>query len=160
MTAGTLRCGMLFGVLLVSGQAWSAGGGGGDSTPFAPADPVLERVAEASGRQDWARAAAILEQALARNPDNADYHNLYAYSLRKGANPDMDRVFRHYGEALRLDPDHRGAHEYVGEAYLMIGNLPKAKDHLAALDRICFLPCKEYSDLKREIADYENKQPR
>ena len=68
---------------------------------------------------------------IARNPSNADYHNLYAYSIRKGANPDMNLVFKHYNEALRLDPRHRGAHEYIGEAYLMVGNLPKAKEHLS-----------------------------
>lgn len=158
MTARMLRGGMLLGALLISGPAWSAGGG--DSGPALPADPVLERVGEASARQDWARAASILEEALARSPDKAEYHNLYAYSLRKGANPDMSRVFKHYQEALRLDPNHRGAHEYAGEAYLMVGNLPKAKEHLAALDRICFLPCKEYRDLKREIAEFEKKQPR
>ncbi len=63
--------------------------------------------------------------------------NLYAYSIRKGPNPDMQLVFKHYEEALRLDPKHRGAHEYIGEAYLMVGNPAKAKEHLAALDKLC-----------------------
>jgi tetratricopeptide (TPR) repeat protein len=125
-----------------------------------PPDPVLERVAEAHAQKDWGRAASILEQALASKPDNPDYHNLYAYSIRKSANPDMERVFKHYREALRLDPKHKGAHEYVGEAYLMVGDLAKAKEHLAALDRICFFPCDEYSDLKRDIAEYEAKHRR
>jgi len=150
--------------LLIAGALQLPGaarGAGGDAGPMGqPPDPVLESVAEASARQDWARAASILEKALARSPDNADYHNLYAYSIRKGSHPDMDRVFKHYGEALRIDPDHRGAHEYAGEAYLTVGNLAKAKEHLAALDRICFFGCKEYSDLKREVAEYEEKHPR
>jgi len=155
----TLRMLLIAGVLQLPGAAW--GDGGGDSwSSDQRADPVLQSVAEASARQDWARAASILEQALARSPDNADYHNLYAYSIRKGSHPDMEQVFKHYGEALRIDPDHRGAHEYVGEAYLAVGNLAKAKEHLAALDRICFFGCKQYSDLKREIAEYEEKHPR
>ena len=45
--------------------------------------------------------------AVAADPSNANYHNLYAYSLRKGANPDMSLVFKHYNEALRIDPKHR-----------------------------------------------------
>jgi cytochrome c-type biogenesis protein CcmH/NrfG len=132
-----------------------------DSSPpmrAAPRDPVLEQVAAATAKNDWSEAQAALRQALARNPDNADYHNLYAYSIRKGPNPDMSLVFKHYNEALRIDPDHRGAHEYLGEAYLMVGNLAKAKEHLSVLDKLCFFPCDEYSDLKKAIADYERKQ--
>ena len=128
-----------------------------DSAP-ATSDPVLEQAAAAGERKDWPAAQALLREALAKTPDNADYHNLYAYALRKGANPDMSLVFKHYNEALRLDPKHRGAHEYIGEAYLLVGNAAKAKEHLAQLDKLCFLPCSEYRDLKTAIADYERKR--
>jgi DNA-binding SARP family transcriptional activator len=80
---------------------------------------------------------------------------LYAYSTRKGANPDMTLVFKHYEEALRIDPKHRDAHEYIGEAYLMVNQPAKAKEHLAVLDKLCFLPCEEYTDLKKAVAQYE-----
>jgi tetratricopeptide (TPR) repeat protein len=128
------------------------------SASRAPRDPVLEQVASATAKKDWSEAQATLRQALARNPDNADYHNLYAYSIRKGPNPDMSLVFKHYNEALRINPDHRGAHEYLGEAYLMVGNVAKAKEHLALLDKLCFFSCDEYTELKKAIADYESKQ--
>ena len=95
---------------------------------------------------------------MASNPNNANYHNLYAYSIRKGANPDMNLVFKHYNEALRIDPQHRGAHEYIGEAYLMVGNVAKAKEHLSQLDKLCFFPCVEYTDLKKAIAEHEQKR--
>src|SRR5256885_11035645 len=62
--------------------------------------------------------------------------------------------FKHYSRALQLDPRHRGAHEYLGEAYLMIGNLAKAEEHLGALRRICLLPCAEYGDLEKKLAEY------
>ena len=52
-----------------------------------------------------------------------------------------DKAFQHYATALKMNPEHRGAHEYVGETYLAVGNLAKAKEHLAALDRICFFGC-------------------
>jgi tetratricopeptide (TPR) repeat protein len=104
---------------------------------------------------DWAGATDVLQKAVARDPGNADYHNLLAYSIRKGPNPSMDLVFKHYTEALRINPKHRGAHEYIGEAYLMVGNVGKAKEHLAALDKLCFLPCGEFRDLKREIERHE-----
>ena len=129
-----------------------------DSTPAVAADPVIDQVTEATARKDWPRARGILKDAVAANPGNADYHNLYAYSIRKGANPDMSLVFKHYNEALRIDPKHRGAHEYIGEAYLMVGNLPKAKEHLSALDKMCFFPCSEFTELKKAIAQYEAKK--
>ena len=125
--------------------------------PKEPKDPALEQARTAIGRQDWAGAQNVLRDAVARNPQSAEYHNLYAYSMRMGPNPAMDQVFRHYNEALRLDPKHRGAHEYIAEAYLMTGNLAKAKEHLAELDRLCTFGCEEYSKLKREVAAYEQQ---
>ena len=64
---------------------------------------------------------------------------------------------KHYHEALRIDPKHRGTQEYIGEAYLMTGNLSKAKEHLAAPDKIYFFGCTEYDMLKKAIASYEAK---
>ena len=60
----------------------------------------------------------------------------------------------------RTDPSHhRGAHEYIGVAYLLQGDLPKAKEHLAALDKICLVRCEEYEDLKKEIDAYREHSP-
>jgi len=42
----------------------------------------------------------------------------------------------------------------------MVGNLGMAKEHLAQLDRLCFIPCGEYSDPKKAVAQYEVKQAR
>jgi tetratricopeptide (TPR) repeat protein len=138
-----------------AGAASAAGDPGATVAPQAPKDPVLARVAAATSQKDWVGAQSILKDALEREPRNADYHNLYAYSIRKGANPDMSLVFKHYNEALSIEPKHREAHEYLGEAYLMVGNVAKAKEHLAQLDKICFFSCSEFTDLKNAIADYE-----
>jgi hypothetical protein len=148
----TLRL-LLVSALLAPGAVLAAGG----DTNVKPIDPVLDRANQATLRSDWAGAQSVLKEGLARDPNNADYHNLYAYNLRKGPNPDMSLVFKHYNEALRIDPKHKGANEYLGEAYLMVNNLPKAKEQLAVLDKLCFFSCKEYSELKKSIADYEAK---
>jgi tetratricopeptide (TPR) repeat protein len=138
--------------------ALAAGGnGGGDA---APSDPVIAAVQEATARKEFTKAAGILQEALAKSPANADYHNLYAYAVRRGPSPDMDLVFKHYNEALRLDPRHRGAHEYIGEAYLMVGNVQKAREHLTQLDRLCFFGCREYTDLKNAVREHEAKHKR
>lgn len=146
-------------LLYGSSAAFAAGNVSDYSTDArSSADPVLAQAQAAFGRKDWAAAQGGLQKALAAAPQNADYHNLYAYSIRKGANPDMALVFKHYAEALRIDPKHREAHEYAGEAYLMVNDLPKARQHLAALDKLCFLPCEEYKDLKKAITAYEAKR--
>ena len=125
--------------------------------PKAPKDPAMDQARAAIAKQDWMGAQKILREAVARNPQDADSHNLYAYSMRKGDKPAMDLVFRHYNEALRLDPKHRAAHEYLGEAYLMSGNIAKAKEHLARLDDLCTFGCEEYTKLKRDVAAYEQQ---
>jgi len=119
--------------------------------------PAVTSAKAAFAAADYAGAQRTLKAALASEPGNADLNNLYAYPIRKGANPDMQLVFTHYNEALRIDPKHRGAHEYIGEAYLMVNNPAKAKEHLAALNKICFFSCEEYEMLKKTIAAYEAK---
>ena len=147
--------------LLAAGSALGAGGGGGGGPEAAeakPSDPVMEAIEAAAAKSDWPRARELARDGVAKNTASADYHNMYAYTLRMGAGPQMDLVFKHYNEALRLDPKHRGAHEYLGEAYLQTGNLEKAKEQLQTLDKLCFFPCKEFSTLKKAVADYEAKK--
>jgi tetratricopeptide (TPR) repeat protein len=143
--------------ILTFSIAGAALGAGDPPPPEKKKDAVIERYSLASDKQDWKAAAAVLEEGLQKSPNNADYHNLLAYSIRKGPDPDMSKVFQHYNEALRIDPKHKQAHEYLGEAYLMVGNLPKAKEHLAQLDKLCFFGCSEFSDLKKAIGAYEAK---
>jgi tetratricopeptide (TPR) repeat protein len=143
--------------VLAAAPAWGMSGDSDGSASGAPADPVLEKAGAAIAAKNWPQAQAVLREAVARDAQKAEYHNLYAYSIRMGANPEMNLVFRHYNEALRLAPKHRGAHEYIGEAYLMAGNLAKAKEHLAELNKLCFFGCEEYAKLKKSVADYEQR---
>jgi tetratricopeptide (TPR) repeat protein len=106
-------------------------------------------------RKDWKGAVESLNKALPRLPENADLHNLLGYSYRHLN--DLDNSFRHYKEALRIDPKHRGAHEYIGQAYLKANQPDKAGEHLAQLEKLCGKNCEEYRDLAKAIANY-NKQ--
>ena len=130
----------------------------GDFTPApaaAKADPDFEAGKAAIKSQNWSEAIGYFNKVAARDPQNAGAQNWLGYANRKSGN--LDLAFKHYNEAIRLDPKHRGAHEYIGEAYLIKDDVPKAKEHLTALDRICFFGCEEYSDLKKAIAEYEQK---
>jgi len=145
-------------LLIVVAAATVALGADPPQTTNAPVDRDLGDARTRIAAKDWPGARDVLQKAIARDPGNADYHNLLAYAIRHTASPNMDLVFKHYGEALRIDPKHRGAHEYIGEAYLMVGNLAKAKEHLATLDKLCFFSCEEYRDLKKAIQQYESRK--
>ena len=107
---------------------------------------------KAVAAKDWANAIQFLRRAAVQDDRNPDLQNLLGYAYRNIGR--FDEAFRHYREALRLNPRHRGAHEYIGEAYLMVNNLAKAEEHLAALKQICVIPCEEYVDLEKAIAAY------
>jgi tetratricopeptide (TPR) repeat protein len=90
---------------------------------------------------------------VSRDDKNADAYNWLAYATRKTGDPAASLPL--YQKALAIDPKHKGAHEYIGEAYLMLDNLPKAKEHLSTLNSLCVLSCGEYRDLKRAVEAYE-----
>jgi tetratricopeptide (TPR) repeat protein len=112
---------------------------------------------QAMDKKNWSEAAKRFNVALKRNPDNADLQNYLGYTHRNMKQ--FDLAFKHYKRAIELDPRHRGAHEYIGEAYLMVNDLPNAEKHLAALRGICLLPCEELDDLDKAVAAYRAKRP-
>ena len=124
-----------------------------DTTPIE--NSVNENFAigkKAVDAKNWKAAIDAFEKVVAKDAKNADAHNYLGYSNRQLNK--MDASFKHYREALRLNPQHRGAHEYIGQAYLKVGDLPKAQEHLAALKGICGVGCEEYKDLDAAIASY------
>ena len=156
----TLR---VLGLVMVFASSFAYGAGGGSyagsgksSTEEIVKDPVIRAAKDGIAKEDWAGTQALLKNAIESNPGNADYHNLLAYTTRRGPNPDMAVVVSEYAEALRIDPKHRGAHEYLGEAYLQIDDVPKAREQLALLDKLCTFGCEEYSQLKRSLKEYES----
>ena len=143
---------------LLSLAASGAFGYGGDSGRSAAALGSPDRsytvgVADiSSGR--YADGIQSLEAYTAQVTDNADAENWLGYAYRKTG--DLDEAFAHYDRALTLNPRHRGAHEYLGEAYLMAGNLSKAQEHLKILQGLCG-SCEEYTMLHRSIDEYMHR---
>jgi len=107
-------------------------------------------------RKEWSQAVRLFKRAEVRNPDNADLQNVLGYCYRNLKQYDL--AFTHYKRAIQLDPRHRGAHEYIGEAYLLTADLANAEKHLAALRDICVLPCEELKDLERAVAEYRARK--
>ena len=147
----------VIGLALVRPDAARASGYGSD-TSRAPADPDVVRAEKAIKDKNWDTAIELLNKAVKRDPKNADILNLMGFTERNRGN--LDAAFKYYEQALAINPRHRGAHEYIGEAYLMAGDLAKAEEHLAKLDKLCFFPCEEYSDLKAAVATYKQQHPK
>ncbi len=138
--------------LLLAAAATHANMGTTDSGAQTDPDIVAGRTAIEAG--DWAGAVGALQRAVAAKPLNADAHNWLGFAYRKQGN--FDASFAEYREALKLDPGHRAAHEYIGEAYLMTKQLAKAEAHLAELARLCSpIPCEELRQLRQAIDDYK-----
>lgn len=115
-------------------------------------DPDYAAGKAAMERKDWPQAVLRFEKAAAGDPQNPDLQNYLGYSLRNLKQ--FDAALRHYQQALLLDPRHRGAHEYIGETYLLLGDLARAERHLTALREICLLSCEELADLARAVAAF------
>ena len=128
------------------------GVGGDDYGTSEASDPDYVAGKAAIERKDWPEAVAQLLRAEVRFPDSAEVHNYLGYAYRQLGR--FELAFRHYERAIAIDPRHRGAHEYIGEAYLMVGDLPGAEKHVAALRAICLLPCEELDDLEKAVAKY------
>ena len=124
------------------------------SEPAVQEDAKYAEGVAAVKRRDYPTAIRCFEDVVARDDRNANAYNWLGYSIRQSG--DATRSILVYEKALAIDPKHKGAHEYIGEAFLVLGNLAKAKEHLAILDKLCFLPCEEYSDLKKAVREYES----
>ena len=138
---------------LVMGTGSAAADPGKPSTPAAQEDPTYAEGVSAVKRGNYAEAIRLFETVIAKDDRNANAYNWLAYSTRQSG--DAAKAIPIYQKALAIDPKHRGAHEYIGEAYLVLDDLPRAKEHLRTLDSLCMFSCSEYRDLKRAVEAYE-----
>lgn len=121
-------------------------------------NPDVAAARKAIEAKDFKNAVARLTKAVQQEPRNADAHSMLGYSYRKLGS--FDKSMEHYQTALRIDADHRSAHEYLGELYLDMDQLANAEKQLAALKKTCpfFGGCEEYDDLKKAIDAYKAKK--
>ena len=132
--------------------AFSAGGGDGGDAEAAGVDPNFETGKVAVEMGEYARAIDLMKKVVAKNPENADALNYLGYSHRELDR--LDEALSWYAKALGVDPNHKGANEYLGRLYLRLKDLPKAEERLGKLDKICFFGCAEYDSLKTAVADF------
>jgi tetratricopeptide (TPR) repeat protein len=124
-----------------------------DTDPSPPLSAEHAAGKKAIEDKDWNRAIQALTVAAQRDGRNADVQNLLGYAYRNAGQ--LEAAFKHYQQALKLEPRHLGAHEYIGEAYLIANNPVKAEEHLALLKQYCTTAvCEEYDDLKKKLDQY------
>ncbi len=143
--------------LLVLGLA-STAIAAGSSSPSRRPEPAsnFDLGIKAVKAQDFSRALGLFGKVVRNDPQNADAWNWIGFSNRKLKRFGDSLVA--YKKALAIDPDHRGANEYLGELYLQTGDLAKARARLEKLDALCYFGCEEYDDLKRAIKAFEAAQ--
>jgi len=93
---------------------------------------------------------AIEVLGMAANKADPRILNYLGYSHRKAGRITVGLGY--YQEALRIDPDYTLVREYLGEAYLQLGDLPSAKDQLSEIEKRKGKGSREYVLLADEIA--------
>lgn len=142
--------------IFADGDGGDGGGGGGgegegEGEIFNSVirDPNMVEAVKLIAEKAWEPAMDRLQKVLESDPKNADALNLLGFSARNLGL--FQEALAHYRAALDIKPGHRGVHEYLGETYLALNRLDKAREHLAFLDDDCWLPCDEFDDLKDAI---------
>ncbi|WP_411909479.1 tetratricopeptide repeat protein [Mesorhizobium sp. B263B1A] len=110
--------------------------------------PDLTAIKAKIDAKDYSGALAELRD-LAQDTQQADVYNLLGFTLRKTG--DFKTALTYYTKALELKPDHKAAREYLGELYVETGDMDKAKEQLASLEKLCPAGCDELSDLRQAI---------
>ena len=139
--------------MLISLVAQTAFGAGGDNTYSSVSQkPAGFNEAVALIAAEKYREAIIpLQSAENAAQNDADIKNLLGFVHRKTGK--LDAAGSYYRRALEINPKHKGALEYEGELFLIRGDKDAAHANLAKLDKICWLGCSEFDDLKKAIED-------
>ena len=96
----------------------------------------------------WDAAIEHFNKVIGKDPSNADAYNFLGLAYRWQNR--LEESLKAYKAALNLDPKHLGANEYLGQAYLKMGDKALAQAQLAKLKEICST-CKETESLASAV---------
>ena len=149
-------------LLFVSFNAIGAGTSSSTDDSTQTADQIIklyELAEKHIDNQSYDKSLKLLKKLTKREDlgkKRADIYNLLGFSYRKLEKPDLDKSFAAYMMAIELDPSHLGAHEYLGELYLMRDQKDKALIILEKLDQLAGSNTEEYRELKIAIDEYQS----
>lgn len=125
-------------VLGFTGRAWGAGDGEDLPTPKSKATPQVSGEAKYNEglaftrKQDWRRAEMAYREATKLTPELPEAWNELGHALKNLGR--FEESIQAYEEALRLRPNYAQALEYLGEAYVLMRQLDKARALHARLE--------------------------
>jgi tetratricopeptide (TPR) repeat protein len=157
--------------LMTAGPVLADGGGSdkSDRTTCAPGEVYDARTMQCVKKQsgvlpdkalaDYAYALAKAERydealdvlKLMKNPNTAQALNYRGYATRKLGR--VDEGIAYYLKSVKLDPRYAQVREYLGEAYVIKGDIARAKAQLRVIKTICGTECEEYEDLAKAITE-------
>ncbi len=88
---------------------------------------LLERADKAFEEEDFKRAAALLEEAHAKAPNNTEILNKLGFILAK--NGDLQAAIEVYQKSLAIDADDDMVHNAIASLYRRTSEFNKAKEH-------------------------------
>jgi tetratricopeptide (TPR) repeat protein len=160
--------------LIASGPAFADGGGGGGSdkttTTTCPPGEVYDSRTNGCVKQrsevlpdkaltDYAYALAKEERYaealdvlnLLHNKNTPEALNYRGYATRKLGR--VDEGIGYYKKSVALDPRYTKVREYLGEAYVIKGDIAHAEAQLHVIKTICGTGCEEYTHLAMAITN-------
>ena len=97
-------------------------------------------------KKRYERALKFLIKSNKDKPNQADTLNYLGFATRKLG--DFEKGEEYYLLGLKIDPNHVGINEYLGELYVVTNRIDLAKERLEVL-KGCM--CEEYDELKQII---------
>jgi predicted Zn-dependent protease len=97
--------------------------------------------------------AALATLRSAPDQNDPRIQTMIGFALRRLGR--VEEAFGYYFKALATRPGATTTRQYLGEAYLQIGDPKRAREQLAEIARRCGTACEDYTALAEEIAKYE-----
>jgi predicted Zn-dependent protease len=98
-------------------------------------------------------AAALATLRSAGDQTDPRVQTMMGFSLRKLGR--VDEAMDYYLAVLAAHPDRTTTRQYLGEAFLQLGQPDNAKQQLAEIAKRCGVACEDYQLLAGEIAKFE-----
>ena len=131
--------------LFIQSLAFSAG-----SSSSVDANKEYLKAEKLIKSDEFEKAIKALNKLLTEPPDGytkADLYNYLGYATRKQQKPNFEKAEKYYLEALKINDQHIGALEYLGELYYEIDRLEEAFELLDRLESAAGKDSEEYLEL-------------
>ena len=140
-------------LVLFSANAYSAGSDSTTKKVNSDYDKAVESIKfakkyEKKGKMEKAKkryekAQKFLLKSNKEKPNQADTLNYLGFTTRKLG--DYENGEKYYLMGLKINPNHTGINEYLGELYVTTNRIELARERLKVLEKC---NCEEYAELK------------